>query len=347
MATHKCIYCLNEKDESEFNREHVVPQMMGTYQNGYVLNKYQVCKECNSYFSTELEDKIGLDSYEALLRMQHKTKPISDGHSLRENRVIITGQEDIFSGLQFDAISDSNNPYRMALKALPRIGIINDIEKQEYTYFTLENLPIASNETIEKINKAQTPIINTGIPEADAQKVLLEKGYLIKPYKYSEVQITDLYTKSEILTSINIKIDSIVRRLSAKTVLNYLCYVKGVEFVLRPELDDIRKYIRYGIWNDDLWFEYSKGPITTIEMPNNTAHTVGYMWYSKDTHWNLCGCVTWFGDLTYTLHLAKDIKPIKKFNFLDSTHIAVFDNVDRTITIDDAVHIFGGRSGQV
>lgn len=58
-----CIYCKTEKDENEFNREHVVPQMMGRYTDGLVLNAHQVCKECNSFFSREIENKIGLDSY--------------------------------------------------------------------------------------------------------------------------------------------------------------------------------------------------------------------------------------------------------------------------------------------
>ena len=42
---YKCIYCKQEKDGSEFNREHVVPRMMGTYENGFVLNSYEVCEE--------------------------------------------------------------------------------------------------------------------------------------------------------------------------------------------------------------------------------------------------------------------------------------------------------------
>ena len=61
LAKCKCIYCLAEKELSEFNREHVVPRMMGTYNNGFVLNDYQVCEECNSYFSKELESKIVLE----------------------------------------------------------------------------------------------------------------------------------------------------------------------------------------------------------------------------------------------------------------------------------------------
>lgn len=52
--THKCIYCKKEKDASEFNREHVVPRMMGTYENGFVLNDNQVCKECNTFAYTDV-----------------------------------------------------------------------------------------------------------------------------------------------------------------------------------------------------------------------------------------------------------------------------------------------------
>ena len=68
-------------------REHVVPKMMGRYTDGFVLSEHQVCEECNSYFSREIEDKIGLDSYEALLRMRSGTKKMSDGRRIRNNPV--------------------------------------------------------------------------------------------------------------------------------------------------------------------------------------------------------------------------------------------------------------------
>lgn len=65
-----CIYCKEEKDEKEFNREHVVPRMMGRYTDGLVLSGHQVCQSCNVYFSENIEDKIGLDSYEALVSVR-------------------------------------------------------------------------------------------------------------------------------------------------------------------------------------------------------------------------------------------------------------------------------------
>ena len=78
----KCIYCLQEKVRSEFNKEHVVPEMMGKYNGGFVLSHGQVCKECNSIFSNQLETIIGLNSMEGLLRIKYG-RQISDGHKIK------------------------------------------------------------------------------------------------------------------------------------------------------------------------------------------------------------------------------------------------------------------------
>lgn len=76
IKMYTCIYCKKEKDDDAFNREHVIPRMMGRYINALVLSNYQICQECNSYFSKEIEDKILLDSYEAFLRMKSGIKKI-------------------------------------------------------------------------------------------------------------------------------------------------------------------------------------------------------------------------------------------------------------------------------
>lgn len=78
-------------------------------------------------------------------------------------------------------------------------------------------------------------------------------------------------------------------------------------------------------------------------MPNNTAHVVGYMWYPENGQWIFCGCLTWFGELTYIFSLGKTGNKVQKLNVLDSTKMACFNNVNRTIIEDDAVHIYGGR----
>ncbi len=244
--------------------------MMGKYQNGYVLNEFQVCEECNSYFSNNLENKIGLDSYEAFLRMQYQTKPMSDGHHLSPSRIFLTGDEGIFKDLPFEVITDCANPYRVHFSPKPLIGIIRDVEKQEYDYYDISDLPTASAEVIARLKSSSNPIVNMGIAVEKLEPILIEKGYLNCSYKYTEGAITDFFSEPEFQTRISIKIDSLVRRVCAKTAFNYLCYTMGHEYALLPQFDAIRNYIRYDTWSEKLWFRYSRGPVSTSDMPNAT-----------------------------------------------------------------------------
>ena len=158
MAKHKCIYCLCEKDESEFNREHVVPRMMGTYENGFVLNKCEVCQECNSFFSKELEVNIGLNSMESFLRIQ-KGKPMSDGNRFRKGRVSFTGTEGLFKGLEFTPVVDSSKSEKMHFEISPKIGILKSEAPIEYDYYDLDDLPTASTEVISFLKSKNNAII--------------------------------------------------------------------------------------------------------------------------------------------------------------------------------------------
>jgi len=119
IKMHICIYCKKEKEDGEFNREHVIPQMMGRYVNAPVLSNHQVCQECNTFFSREIENKISLDSFEAFLRMKSGIKKMSDGHSLSNSRISLRGVEGIFKGLKFVVVSDRTNPERMHLEISP------------------------------------------------------------------------------------------------------------------------------------------------------------------------------------------------------------------------------------
>ena len=343
---YKCIYCLQEKDESQFNKEHVVPQMMGKYNNGYVLSHNQVCQECNSFFCSELENKIGLDSFEAFLRTQYRSKPLSDGHTLRKQRLKVSGAENIFKDLPFDVITDSSNPYRMSLNPKPLIGILKSIETQEYDYYDLDTLPQATEEKLELLKLAKTPIINTGLPEEEATLALKNKGYPVA--QYSRFDATTLYDRSEFLAKIDFKIDSLVRRVCAKTVFNYFCYKQGVDFVLNSKFDAIRNYIRYGTWSDELWFNYSMGPMQCVDLNgvSERSHIVGCLLYPENMMWNLCGSVTWFGELTYSIGLAKEIQPILPGIFPDITTVSIFDNTTREIITDDSIFLYCGRTKQ-
>ena len=343
MEKHQCIYCLQKKDKTEFNREHVVPRMMGTYTEAFVLGKYEVCQECNSYFSREIESSTNLNSAEGFLRMQHGA-PMSDGRRMRKDRVTFQGTEGLFKGLQFTPVVDSTNNENMHLDISPRIGILADPECQEYNYFELDDLPEATPEVTTFLKGKTNGIITVNISTDEATPILKSKGYLDFDFKADDVNLSQLYQQDSLTTNIHISIDSIVRRLCAKTVFNYLCYSNGKGFVLAERFNTIREYIRNGKWSDNLWFRYSKGPVSSVCLPNATAHVVGYMWYPDKDHWSLSGCLTWFGEITYIFKLCDTELPIKQVNLLPCTKMAIFDNQNRVISEDEAVYIFSKPS---
>lgn len=345
-----CIYCKQEKEESEFNREHVVPKMMGTYINAPVLHDHQVCQECNSYFSREIEDKIGMNSYEGFLRMRYGRKKMSDNRSIGHARLSIFGNEGIFKGLEFTPVSDAKNPERMHFDAEPRVVL--QVGEDEYLYYALEDLPDATPEKIEELRKFKNPIIQVGYEGSDVDKVLREKGYITREATYSEEPVEKLYKEGDFETKIKIKVDSYVRRVCAKTIFNYLCWSTSPEHMLSEKFDSLREYIRYGTLSDDLWFRDSMGYVTAATPPNDTAHVIGTMLYNNKGKWELLGCLTWFGEVTYILKIC-DIKGTQFFDFGENQKVGVlprtdtkfmyFNNETGETTIEDAVFIYGGR----
>lgn len=346
-----CIYCKQEKDEKDFNREHVVPRMMGRYTDGLVLSEQQVCEKCNSYFSKEIEDKIGLDSYEALLRMRSGTKKMSDGRRIRDTRLSIIGADGIFKGIRFIPISDSNSPERVSFEIVPCIGFRKN--EEEYEYFSIEDIPEATEEVIQKLKEFDSPIIQFGYDAEETTSILREKGYINDKSIYSEKEISEEYTGDNFLTSIKFSIDSMVRRVCAKTIFNYLCWYNSAEYMLDSKFNTLRKYIRYGIWDENLWFRYSIGYVNSATPPNNTAHVVGTMLSFENGVCELLGCITWFGEITYILKIC-EIPPTYAHNISNGltglelpkidTRFTYFNNETSEITTENSMFIYHRRN---
>ena len=54
----QCIYCLENKDKTLFNRQHVMPQSFGHFRGALVLHD-TVCQDCNQFIGDELELFMG------------------------------------------------------------------------------------------------------------------------------------------------------------------------------------------------------------------------------------------------------------------------------------------------
>lgn len=333
----KCIYCLKWKPISEFNREHVIPQMMGTYDgNGYVLNRNEVCKECNDFFSKHLENSISLDSLEGLFRTQNAATPMNDGHRLGQNRLIITGQEGIFKGLKFQAVSDAKFSERIHLDIVPAVGIIHDEEKEEYDYYTIDGLCHCSDEMRGKLLLSKRPFVFFGYEEESVYSALKAKGFAMERVKLAlQESVRDITSMQELSVQINAKIDTILNRLAAKTIFNFMRYTYDKEYILGHQFDHFRNFVRYGRTERELPMCFNNGKLSGIPQHVDKCHTVGTAWAAIDGHIYLCGFVSWFGCITYTYAIQRWVT--KVVNVLPPNRVTVFDNINRrTIAIPDA-----------
>ena len=129
---HTCIYWKQEKEESEFNIEHVIPRQFGTYDtNATVLNRFQVCRSCNTAFSHELENIVGMDSIEAISRIQLRKRPMTDGRTLLGKRMKVEIADPRFNGISPKVVINSSNSERIELVYGKLIGIHKDSEDHD------------------------------------------------------------------------------------------------------------------------------------------------------------------------------------------------------------------------
>src|SRR4051812_37658358 len=68
--TAKCLYCDETKPLAAFNREHVLPEAFGKYEDNLVLH-HRVCADCNTHLGRELDLPLARDSKEGLDRFEH------------------------------------------------------------------------------------------------------------------------------------------------------------------------------------------------------------------------------------------------------------------------------------
>lgn len=325
----KCIYCLKEKPRTDFNREHVISRMLGTYENNPVLRSFEVCKECNSYFCDKLESVISLDSYEGLLRTQYTQKTHSSNvRPIGKTRLFVTGQNDIFKGLRFFVSTNSCNPETILLEAVPSVGIINDLRKNEYIYYQLDKIPQCTEPIRVKMSKAESPIITFGYTEEEVFTALSKKGYSLSNVRYhGGLKISDVTSESSIIIEIKSIVDTLLSRLAAKSILNYLCFTYGKEYVLETTFDDLRSFVRYGKKTESIKMCINNGGVSGLPGRVENGHIIGTALAVADNLY-LCGFVSWFGAITYSFLIEKqsDLTAFPDISF------SICDNKTRLIT---------------
>jgi hypothetical protein len=233
-----CIYCVETKPESAFNREHVMQAAFGLFKDNLVLDC--VCKDCNDFFSKDVDLKFTRDSVEGFFRYVTGMKSTADYKSLgpRSTTRVEFREGDSVGAIGYLAPSRDGGA-DLGFDFAPQFGF-SVTEDGPKTWFHRDTLPIVQQLAEHGFDPTEGCFIHTrGMFVEDAAALLASKGYKTNEFRR-------WYPDDERLATTTVGVISHPEmRAAAKIAMNYLACVAGPAVARSPQFDDVRRFVRH------------------------------------------------------------------------------------------------------
>lgn len=231
-----CIYCMEPKAEAAYNREHVIPQSYGRFDTTNLVLDC-VCRECNTFFGSQLDEVLacdtleGIDRYRVGLRSPKKLRTLGKRSRLRSR--IENGP--LKGAYAHHVPSLDGNSLGVSVSA--QIGIKGSPDA-DYEWYRPEDVP-GPNDPRRGKRGSRIWIQIQGMPLAEALALLKRLDYR----GLEDVEELPPPTGTARVETIG-TIDQTECRAAAKIALNYLAAVANPAIVRMAQFDAVRRYVR-------------------------------------------------------------------------------------------------------
>ncbi len=238
ITSRRCIYCLSSKDVAAFNREHVVPQAFGTFENNLVLDC--VCEDCNTFFANDIDLKLARDTVEGLDRYRWGLKPVADYKGLGRrttNRVEVMQDGPLKGALcEYRPSADGSD---FDIHPLPQVGFAR-AEDGPYEYFMLDRLPTKDDLVARGYERGTSLFVRTwGASSEDVIDKFRAAGFVLEERSEQAPP-----PPGRVRADFVFRISHPEFRAITKIAMNYLASVAGPHIALMPQFNDARRYVR-------------------------------------------------------------------------------------------------------
>jgi hypothetical protein len=249
-----CIYCLQDLPEDSFNREHVVPRQLGSFNDSPTLIG-SVCAECNRYFGNSLELAFGRDSIEAVYRLRHGQKRPDEFQGFNGERLQFRIPGNMPGGGVVLVPAASPDGSEIVMTLPPQVGVQLQSEA-DWQYHTEDELLRYGLDRLPPPNRTANLRL---LAEDDAGVERIRVLVLGCFPKFREEGKLDLpppeRIDGKILVEIKSRVDKLLARALAKIGFNYMAFHVGAKFALNASFDRVRRFIRYDEGGDD-WRQF-------------------------------------------------------------------------------------------
>jgi len=304
----KCIYCLQEKNFTEFNKEHVIPESFGSFGNGTPKLR-SVCEKCNTFFGKKLDLLFARETIEGITRYKNNLKSRETRY---QKNIILTlfGISEIpdLEGVRVGIDGRTNT----ILPPFPQVLIKKETElKYESILFSeFQKFDWNKRGYLDKKNKLNLLIFGSSQEEHDkVVKGLKEVG--INYNKKKEIDVSPLKNYEKLELNISGLIDHSIKRALAKILFNFSAFYMGEDEVFKEQWNKARDYIRHNgvplkvrVTNNSFWGEETKNLRYVEGGCNIRIENVGE---------NLVGAIQFFNLYLYEFILIENYNiPIEK-----------------------------------
>jgi len=334
LSVPTCIYCKSQTNP--FNRDHVIPEAFGTFEPTWSLIDC-VCVQCNQYFGDTIEPILTRDTPEALLRLEYKLKSPSKAQDLHYNRVSLKVNEPgVWSGARFEFVSDSIGQ-KMIPRPLPQVALKKKSES-DWTWLLEDEI---SSETVERFKGGAPGDIEIkilGTSQEISDRLITKLKDVGINFRKGEPIVEALGVDGKLEAAVTAVMDVSIFRAISKIAFNYVAYLRKPDFVLLPDFDNLRNYIRYG--GQPQWapvVKPSADPILADDSRNyqqTHGHLITFDWDSDDH--GLFGQVSLFNSVNYGVKFCPFYSGVWRH---DMTTGHLFDIESRTISALQATRL--------
>ena len=326
----KCIYCLESKPKDEFNKEHIVPQQLGTFMTTRIDDPITllltVCKQCNNFFGKKFESTLGRNSIEALYRLQYGLKRLEKFRGFDDERVKFRIPENMpAAGVILTAVPHPEGEDELVMVPPPQAGIMRGGE-DTWRYYDVDDFNENNSDLPapdEKLKFRLLAVDDAGLEEV--RSVFLKR--FPKAREEGKLDLSPPETADgKMLVEVKFRVDRLLARAIAKIAFNYVAFHAGATFVQKDSFDPIRRFIRYDE-NGENWrqfVQFLSGPLLaqeTAELQITRGHILIARW--KDMH-TLTVSISPFNAMAYEVTLTKrffDVAMPVKAGHLKAGHL--------------------------
>jgi len=319
-----CIYC--RATGVPFNRDHVIPEAFGKFENNLVLAC--VCKSCNQFFGDELELVLGRSSREAILRLHHGVKAPSGAMQLKYDNVELTVDEPgPWRGARIILTVDPSGT-KLDTRPMPQVAFRNEGQS---TWKWVSERGLDDRSVADPYRDPRSVIQVVGASPDDVQRLTAKLASIGIHYNQKGQLPQPARSDGTVLTRLASKVEDRILRAIGKIAGNYVAYTRGADFLLEPDFDHYRMWVRHGVvppWGTTVAVVAT--PILaldSLEWRQTNGHLTTFDWNRRGD--GLFAQVSLFNDLNYKVllcpaytGLVRDIRTGHHFD-LQSREISV------------------------